>query len=211
MEKVFWGVVWSNSLKVTYAQSIQTFWRTIHLFCNLNPPGHGGHVLNIAFVGRYIRKATWAYCCAMEFGTCSRILPVLHPDQDLVRSQHFEDFTEAFTKEMVPEGNIRGIVIQPGGFRTEWAKSSMVALPLPPQHDRPDAPLVKFRQLIAHSPMMGDPLRAAFAVMQIAALPGMPPRTQSAMDAVLAVRNGALKMVADAEEYVEPAHYLDEP
>ena len=203
---MFWGAVWSSPLKLTYTQSIRTFWQAIHLFRDLNPPGHWGRILNIAFVGGYIRKAILRrktrYVLKVPF--------ILHPDQDLVRSQHFEDFTEAFTKEMVPEGNIRGIVIQPGGFRTEWAKSSMVALPLPPQHDRPDAPLVKFRQLMAHSPMMGDPLRAAFAVMQIAALLDTPPRIQSAMDAVLAVRNGALKTVADTEKYEEPAHYFDE-
>ncbi len=107
---------------------------------------------------------------------------------------------------MVPEWNIRGIIIQPGGFRTEWAKSSMVAFPLPPQYDRPDAPSVKFRNLLAQNPIMGDPRKAALAIIQIASLPDPPLRVQLGTDAVLLVRNKALKTVADAEKYEELAH-----
>ena len=130
----------------------------------------------------------------------------MHPDAQTFRFAALEGFTEAFTKEMVPEWNIRGVIIQPGGFRTEWAKSSMVTLPLPPQYDRPDAPSVKFRKLLAQNPMMGDPHKAALAIMQVAALPDPPLRIQLGTDAVLSVRNKALKTVTDAENYENLAH-----
>ncbi|KAM5542030.1 hypothetical protein V8D89_004340 [Ganoderma adspersum] len=154
------------------------FWGAVHvtkeaipLLRDLNPPGHGGRILNITSVGGYIGNATRAYYCAGKFA--------------------LEGFTEAFTKEMVPEWNIRGVIIQPGGFRTEWGRSSMVALPLPPQYDRPDAP---------------SPRKAALAIMQIASLPDPPLRIQLGTDAVLSVRRKALQTVADTEKYEELAH-----
>ncbi|PIL33195.1 hypothetical protein GSI_04645 [Ganoderma sinense ZZ0214-1] len=173
VETLFWGAVYVTK-------------EAIPLLRDLNPPGHGGRILNITSVGGYIGNATRAYYCAGKFA--------------------LEGFTEAFTKEMVPEWNIRGVIIQPGGFRTEWGRSSMVALPLPAQYDRPDAPSVKFRKLLEQSPFIGDPSKAALAIMQIASLRDPPLRVQLGTDAVLSVRQKALKTVADTEKYEELAH-----
>ena len=107
---------------------------------------------------------------------------------------------------MVPEWNIRAIIIQPGGFRTEWAASSLLTLPLPLQYDRPDAPSVKFREMLAQNHAMGDPRKAALAIMHIASLLDPPLRIQLGTDAVLLVRSQALKTVRDTEKYEELAH-----
>ena len=108
---------------------------------------------------------------------------------------------------MVPEWNIRGIIIQPGGFRTEWSGSSMVSLPMPPQYNRPDAPSVKFRALTTSpAPYIGDPHKAALAIMKIASLPDPPLRIQLGTDAVLLVRNKAMKTISDGEQYEELSH-----
>ena len=42
--------------------------QAIPLFRDLNPPGHGGRILNITSVGGYIGNATLAYYCAGKFG-----------------------------------------------------------------------------------------------------------------------------------------------
>ena len=82
----------------------------------------------------------------------------------------------------------------------------MVTLPLPPQYDRPDAPSVKFRQLLEQNTFMGEPHKAALAIMQIASLPDPPLRFQLGKDAVLSVRQKALQTVADTEKYEKLAH-----
>ena len=163
--------------------------------------------MNITSVGGYIGNATRAYYCAGKFGTQSRVLShSRNPRRRHFRFAALEGFTEAFTKEMVPEWNIRGVIIQPGGFRTEWGRSSMVTLPLPPQYDRPDAPSVKFRQLLEQNTFMGEPHKAALAIVQIASLPDPPLRFQVGTDAVLSVRQKALQTVADTEKYEKLAH-----
>ena len=66
-----------------------------------------------------------------------------------------EGFSEALHKELLPEWNIKIIVIQPGGVRTEWAKGNMVDRPMPPAYDTPDGPAHKMRELYK-SPGTGD-------------------------------------------------------
>ncbi|PIL33191.1 hypothetical protein GSI_04641 [Ganoderma sinense ZZ0214-1] len=169
------------------------FWGAVHvtkeaipLLRDLNPPGHGGRILNITSVGGYVANTTLAYYCAGKFA--------------------LEGFTEALSKELVPAWNIRAVIIQPGGFRTEWAGSSMVTFPLPPAYDRPDAPSVKFRALLGHSHAMGDPRKAALALMQVAAMPDPPLRVQLGTDAALLVRGQALRTARDTERWEELAH-----
>ena len=117
-----------------------------------------------------------------------------------------EGFTEALSKEMVPAWNIRAVIVQPGGFRTEWAGSSMLTFPLPPPYDRADAPSVRFRELLGQSHAMGDPRRAAVALMQVAGMADPPLRVQLGTDAVLLVRGQALKTARESERYEELAH-----
>ncbi|KAM5542035.1 hypothetical protein V8D89_004345 [Ganoderma adspersum] len=169
------------------------FWGAVHvtkeaipLLRDLNPPGHGGRILNITSIGGYVANATLSYYCAGKFA--------------------LEGFTEALSKEMVPAWNIRAIIVQPGGFRTEWAGSSMLTFPLPPQYDGADAPSIKIRKLLSQSHAMGDPRRAAVALMQVATMPDPPLRIQLGTDAVLQVRGQALKTARDSERYEELAH-----
>ncbi|TBU41916.1 NAD(P)-binding protein [Dichomitus squalens] len=170
------------------------FWGAVHvtkeaipLLRDMNPPGHGGRILNISSVGGYIGNATRAFYNAGKLA--------------------LEGFTEAFTKEMLPEWNIRGIIIQPGGFRTEWGGTSMLTLPMPPQYDRPDSPSVKFRALTQNAaPFIGDPHKAALAIMTIASLPDPPLRIQLGTDAALSVRNKAMRTISDTDNYEELSH-----
>ena len=72
-----------------------------------------------------------------------------------------EGFSEALHKELLPEWNIKVIIVQPGGVRTEWAKGSMVDRPLPPAYDTFDSPAKKMRDLYKTTQPMGDAVKRA--------------------------------------------------
>ncbi len=73
-----------------------------------------------------------------------------------------EGFTQAFFKEMDPAWNIKGAIIQPGGFESEWRGSSATTIPIHPAYDTPTNPAALFRQIVAADyPYLGSPSRMA--------------------------------------------------
>ena len=121
-----------------------------------------------------------------------------------------EGFTEAFTKEMLPEWNIKGVIVEPGGFNTEWSGSSMVHVLIPEAYNRPDAPSVLFRQMTqGRSVFVGDPRKAARALVEVAGLSDPPIRVQLGTDAYCLVRRKAEKTLEDCERWVELARSTD--
>ena len=107
---------------------------------------------------------------------------------------------------MLPEWNIKGVIIEPGGFRTEWGGSSMLRLPIHPAYDKPHAPGVRFRELTKTPVFIGDPRKAARAIMEVASMPDPPLRVQLGTDALMMVRNKARMTLRDNEQYEELAH-----
>ena len=107
---------------------------------------------------------------------------------------------------MLPEWNIKGVIIEPGGFRTEWGGSSMLRLPIHPAYDKPHAPGVRFRELTKTPVFIGDPRKAAQAIMEVASMPDPPLRVQLGTDALMMVRNKARMTLRDNEQYEELAH-----
>lgn len=69
-----------------------------------------------------------------------------------------EGFSEALSKELLPEWNIKVTIIEPGGFRTEWKGSSMVEITPHPAYAGPDTPSSKYRQLHKNE-FIGDPAK----------------------------------------------------
>ncbi|KAH9939452.1 hypothetical protein B0H21DRAFT_698452 [Amylocystis lapponica] len=169
IEVLFWGPV--NVTK-----------EAIKFLRDVNPPGHGGRVLNISSIGGYSANPTLAFYNAGKFA--------------------LEGFTEAFTKEMLPAWNIKGIIVQLGGYRTEWANGSMVQIPVHPSYNAPDSPTVLFRQM-SHVPYIGDPAKAAKALVRIADLPDPPLRIQLGFEAKILVRNKARQTIRESEKYDE--------
>ncbi|TFY62812.1 hypothetical protein EVJ58_g3632 [Rhodofomes roseus] len=158
---------------------------SIRFFRNVNPPGQGGRVLNITSVCGYSSNPTLSYYCAAKFA--------------------LEAFTESFIKEMLPEWNIKGVIVEPGGFRTDWNAASLVRIPAPPQYDSPESPTVQFRKMIAQT-YIGDPAKAAKALVQIADMDELPLRIQLGTECLLVVRNKAMKTIQDGENHAELAH-----
>ncbi|KAF9813651.1 hypothetical protein IEO21_05483 [Rhodonia placenta] len=172
MEVLFWGPVHVTKEAIAF-------------FRDVNPPGHGGRVLNVSSCGGYAANPTLAYYSAGKFA--------------------MEGFTEAFTKEMLPEWNIKGVIVEPGGFRTAWNAASMVRVPAHPQYAAPTSPSSVHRKMAAQ-PYIGDPAKAARAMMQIAGLPDPPLRIQMGTESLMLVRGRALRTIRDGEQYEELAH-----
>ena len=108
---------------------------------------------------------------------------------------------------MLPEWNIKGVVIQPGGFKTEWSGSSMQQLPLPAAYDTPHSPTALFRKNALNRDMaIGDPHKAARAVIEVAGLADPPLRVQLGTDSLTLVRNQAHRTLAECDRMEELAH-----
>ncbi|KAI0920078.1 hypothetical protein AcV5_007922 [Taiwanofungus camphoratus] len=174
------------------------FWGPAHIMQeaivflrDVNPPGHGGRILNVSSVGGYVANATVSFYNAGKFA--------------------LEGFTEAFTKEMLPEWNIKGTIIEPGQFRTEWNGNSIVTIPTHPKYDTPTSPSNAMRTSL-RSKFFGNPMKAAKAMIEVASLSDPPLRVQLGIDSLMAVRSSARKTLQESEKYenLAIATHLDE-
>lgn len=123
-----------------------------------------------------------------------------------------EGFTEAFVREMPPEWNIRGIIIEPGNFKTAFLQN----LDVVPPHPAYDAisPAGRVRQAIGARavPLPGDVDKFARAVLQVVGAPDrarLPLRLPLGPDASLFVSTQARKTAKDAEEWAELSQGTD--
>ncbi|KAI0262447.1 hypothetical protein BC834DRAFT_939782 [Gloeopeniophorella convolvens] len=188
-------------------QQIETlFWGPVHImkeairfFREVNPPGHGGRVLNISSIGGYAANATASYYSAGKFA--------------------LEGFTQALVREMPPEWNITGVIIEPGGFKTNLLGGSDLSVPPPPAYDA-RSPSVMFREFVRTAPRIGDLDRAARAMIRIAGEPQPPLRLTLGSDAWVVAEVTAKRTLSDAQKWKElststdkdgvPADYMDQ-
>jgi NAD(P)-dependent dehydrogenase (short-subunit alcohol dehydrogenase family) len=91
-----------------------------------------------------------------------------------------EGFSEVLSKEVASLG-IKVTIVEPGGFRTDWAGSSMSIHTPGPDYAASIAPLLEYRA--SHRPV-GDPGKAAQAILGIAGLDEPPLRLLLGSDAV---------------------------
>jgi NAD(P)-dependent dehydrogenase (short-subunit alcohol dehydrogenase family) len=76
-----------------------------------------------------------------------------------------EGFSEVLSKEVGPLG-VRVTIVEPGGFRTDWAGSSMKVDEIRPEYD--DSVGYLARHVRAHDgKQQGDPFKAAHAILKI--------------------------------------------
>ena len=131
---------------------------------------------------------------------------MLFPSVTSTACTALEGFTEALTREMPPEWNIKGIIIQPGSFQTEWGNSS-VRMPHHPAYDEhsPGAQFHRMLEKVMGHPQ-GEPSKAAIAMMRIASEPDPPLRLQLGTDGLGLVMNKASMTLRDAEKWAELSH-----
>jgi NAD(P)-dependent dehydrogenase (short-subunit alcohol dehydrogenase family) len=93
-----------------------------------------------------------------------------------------EGFSEVLAKEVGPLG-IKGTIIEPGGFRTDWSGSSMTIRPSRPEYDSTVGVVARFqREYKGTQP--GNPVKAAAVIMHIVGLDEPPLRLLLGSDAV---------------------------
>ncbi|KAI0948835.1 hypothetical protein AcV7_009471 [Taiwanofungus camphoratus] len=114
MDVLFWGLVHITKQVCSIQRHMPglTFIQPVG-HKDVNPPGHGGRILDISSVGGYRAWPGSNYYHAGKFA--------------------LEAFTERFTK-MLPEWNIKRVIIEPGGFTTSFTSdTSMIRIPMLPQ------------------------------------------------------------------------------
>jgi NAD(P)-dependent dehydrogenase (short-subunit alcohol dehydrogenase family) len=92
-----------------------------------------------------------------------------------------EGFSEVLAKEVRPLG-IKVTIVEPGGFRTDWAGSSMSITQPGEAYRESIGAFLAFRELVKP---IGDPKKAALAILKIAGLEAPPLRLLLGTDAVM--------------------------
>jgi len=130
-----------------------------------------GHIIQVASIGGRIGPPGRAPYAAAKFGV--------------------EGFSESLSKEIGPLG-INVTIIEPGGFRTDFAGISSELNEGRPEYDATVGATARFqRDYSGKQP--GDPARAAAVLLHIASLPQPPLRLLLGSDAYAAAEKSALE------------------
>jgi NAD(P)-dependent dehydrogenase (short-subunit alcohol dehydrogenase family) len=113
-----------------------------------------GHIIQVTSIAGRIGPVGRAPYAAAKFGV--------------------EGFSESLSKELAPLG-IKVTIVEPGGFRTDFAGTSTELNPGRPEYDSTVGATVRFQQSY-NGQQPGDPAKAAQALLYIASLPDPPLR-----------------------------------
>lgn len=82
-----------------------------------------------------------------------------------------EASTQSFLQEMHPSWNIKGCIIEPGGFRSGWSSGhNSKFIPPHPAYMDPSGPTSLFKQALGGLPFLGDSVKMARAIIRLADL-----------------------------------------
>ncbi|HWZ57407.1 MAG TPA: oxidoreductase [Gemmatimonadaceae bacterium] len=109
-----------------------------------------------------------------------------------------DGFSEVLTKEVAPLG-IKVTVVEPGGFRTDWAGSSMTIAPIRDDYQETVGKMAEYRK--NPDVMRGDPDKAAQVLLHIASLENPPRRLLLGASAVQFARAAAAQLAAEDEKW----------
>ena len=138
-----------------------------------------GHVIQISSIGGRVGSPGRAAYAAAKFGV--------------------EGFSESLSKEVGPLG-IKVTIVEPGGFRTDFAGSSTELREGRREYDATVGATVRFqRNYDGKQP--GDPIKAAEALLHIASLPEPPLRLLLGSDAYKAAEKHAVQTLASDREW----------
>jgi len=117
-----------------------------------------------------------------------------------------EGFSEALAQEVGPLG-IQVCLVEPGGFRTDWAGASMAyTKPMDVYKDS----VGRRRQMIQSGfTPAGDPEKAATAILELAALAQMPLRQPLGTDATILLKFGYEQALAELAQTTTLARTTD--
>lgn len=121
-----------------------------------------------------------------------------------------EGILETVGKEVAPFG-VHVTAIAPGSFRTDWAGRSMVRTDRSlPDYDQVMNP-VREHRLAASGKQLGDPRKAAEAVLHILDVPNPPAHLVLGSDALRLIANGRAAVDKEIQEWAELSRSTDFP
>jgi len=110
-----------------------------------------------------------------------------------------EGFSEALSLEMAPIG-VRITIVEPGGFRTDFAGSSTTLEEGRPEYDSVVGATARM-QRVYDKRQPGDPARAAQAILQVAAMDHPPLRLPLGSDAIQVIEQADDKKREELERW----------
>jgi NAD(P)-dependent dehydrogenase (short-subunit alcohol dehydrogenase family) len=131
----------------------------------------GGHIIQVTSIAGRVGPAGRAPYAAAKFGV--------------------EGFSESLSKEVGPLG-VKVTIIEPGGFRTDFAGSSTELKEGRPEYDSTVGASVRFQRSY-NGKQPGDPAKAAAALLHIASLSEPPLRLLLGSDSYAAVEKSAVE------------------
>jgi len=112
-----------------------------------------------------------------------------------------EGFSDVLSKEVAPFG-LKVTLIEPGGFRTEWAGSSMTVGAISAPYQPTIGAFAEFRKLY-DGRQPGDPAKAAQAILHVAAMDAPPLRLLLGSDAVFIAEHVLAAQAAQDRQWKE--------
>ncbi|KAB5625506.1 oxidoreductase [Pseudomonas putida] len=141
-----------------------------------------GHIINITSMGGTITMPGIAYYCSSKFA--------------------LEGISDTLSQELRPFG-IAVTAVAPGSFRTDWAGRSMQRSPRSiADYDQSFDPIRKARQ-DKSGKQLGDPRKAAQAILQVIASPTPPDHLLLGSDALGLVRDKLQRMSKEIDQWQE--------
>jgi NAD(P)-dependent dehydrogenase (short-subunit alcohol dehydrogenase family) len=139
-----------------------------------------GHIVTITSMGGFITMPGIAYYCGSKFA--------------------LEGISEVLGKELKPFG-VHVTAVAPGSFRTDWAGRSMQRSPRSiADYDATFDPIRKAREE-KNGKQLGDPAKAAEAILTLVSLPEPPAHLLLGSDAFTLVREKLAAMKADIDTW----------
>jgi NAD(P)-dependent dehydrogenase (short-subunit alcohol dehydrogenase family) len=147
-----------------------------------------GHIVNITSMGGFITMPGIAYYCGSKFA--------------------LEGISEVLGKELKPFG-VHVTAVAPGSFRTDWAGRSMQRSPRSiSDYDAMFDPIRSARQEKSGK-QLGDPEKAARAILTLIDHPSPPPHLLLGSDALSLVRDKLATMAADIQAWEDVTRSTD--
>jgi NAD(P)-dependent dehydrogenase (short-subunit alcohol dehydrogenase family) len=120
-----------------------------------------------------------------------------------------EGFSEVLNNEVKPLG-IKVTIVEPGAFRTDWAGSSMTLAPVGPDYEQTVGAMNRRRAGLDRT-SIGDPERAARAIVDVIDLDEPPLRLLLGSDALAAAERSSQERAAEAARWAEVSRSTDFP
>ena len=138
-----------------------------------------GHIVQVSSVGGRIGPIGRAPYAAAKFGV--------------------EGFSESLSKEVGPLG-IKVTILEPGGFRTDFAGSSTELRQGRPEYESTVGATARFQQNY-NGRQPGDPAKAAAVLLHVVSLPEPPLRLLLGSDSYVAAERSAREKLASDQQW----------